>query len=197
MPADEETLIQDAAFPARSIKHSSIKNYLAAVRHLHIRNGFEFNLKKCPRLQLVCRGIKRSQGCSTRTRLPITENHLKLFFCFLAVPQTSRFDSKMIWAAMTLAFFGFLRLSDLTCNSVYSKDTHLSPSDISFLPSWDDPKHFSVHIKISKTDPFRTGQTILIGKSGQEICPLKGMKNYLSVRESSSGPLFKYLSGTL
>ena len=107
MPADEETLIQYVAFLARSIKHSSIKNYLAAVRHLHIRNGYELNLKKCLRLQLICRGIKRSQGCSTCTRLPITINHLKLFSCLLAVPQVSRFDSLMIWAAMTLPSLGF------------------------------------------------------------------------------------------
>ena len=124
MPADEETLMQYAAFLARSIKHSSINT------PLFIRNGYELNLKNCPPPphQLVCRGIKRSQDCSTRTRLPITVNDLKLFFCFLAVPQTSRFDSKMIWAAMTLAFLGFLRLSEITCNSVYSQDTQLSVS---------------------------------------------------------------------
>ena len=135
MPADEETPIQYAAFLARSIKHSSIKNYITAVRHLHTRNGYELNLKKCLRLKLVCRVIKRSLGCSTRTRVPITINHLKLFFCFLVVPQTSRLDSKMIWAAKILAFFGFLRLSELTYNSVYSQDIHLSPSDVSFLPT--------------------------------------------------------------
>ena len=195
MPTDEETLIQYAAFLARSIKHSSIKNYLAAVRHLHIRNGYELKLKKCLRLQLICRGIKRSQGCSTRTRLPITISHLKLFQCFLAIPKTGQFDSIMFWAAMTLAFFGFLRLSELTCNGAYSQDIHLSPSDITFLPTWDDPVHFSVRIKASKTDPFRTGQTILIGKSDQTICPLQAMQTYLLVRGSSPGPLFQHFSG--
>ena len=196
MPTDEETLIQYAAFLAQSIKHASIKNYLAAVRHLHIRNGYELNLKKCLRLQLVCRGIKRSQGSSKRTRLPITISHLKLFHCFLAIPQTGRFDSIMIWAAMTLAFFGFLRLSELTCTGTYSPAIHLSPSDITFLPTWDDPVHFSVQIKASKTDPFRTGQTILIGKSDQTICPLKAMQTYLLIRGSSPGPLFQHFSGT-
>jgi hypothetical protein len=53
MPADENTLIQFVAYLAKSIKHSSIKGYLAAVRHLHIRNGFELDLKKYVRLQLV------------------------------------------------------------------------------------------------------------------------------------------------
>ena len=38
MPVDENTLVQYAAYLVRSIKYSSIKSYLAAVRHLHILN---------------------------------------------------------------------------------------------------------------------------------------------------------------
>lgn len=55
LPTDEETLIQYAAYLAKTIKHSSIKGYLAAVRHLHIRSGYELDLKKFLRLQLICR----------------------------------------------------------------------------------------------------------------------------------------------
>ena len=80
LPADEDTLIKYAVFLARSLKYSSIKGYLAAVRHFHIRHGFVVDLNKCLRLQLVCRGIKRSQGTKlTRVRLPITIKHLRLF----------------------------------------------------------------------------------------------------------------------
>lgn len=57
LPTVEDTLTQYAAFLARSIKYSSIKGYLAAVRHLHIRRDFTLGLNKCLRLQLVCRGF--------------------------------------------------------------------------------------------------------------------------------------------
>lgn len=80
---------------------------MAAVRHLHIRSGYDLDLKKFLRLQWICRGIKRSQGDSTRIQLPITINHLKLFFQLLAIPTTTNYDSIMIWAGMTLAFFWF------------------------------------------------------------------------------------------
>lgn len=190
LPANEDTLIKYAAFLARSIKYSSIKGYLAAVRHFHIRRGFELDLNKCLRLQLVCRGIKRSQGTNqTRIRLPITIKHLRLFHSLLAISYTSNYDSVMIWAAMTLAFFGFLRLGELTCNSKFSPETHISPEDVTFLPSWENPDHLSVHIKISKTDSFRSGQTILIGKTHQPVCPVQAMKAYLSTRDRSLGPL--------
>lgn len=193
---DESTLVQYAAYLARSIKYSSIKSYLAAVRHLHIRNGYDLDLKKYPRLQLICKGIKRSQGCSTRVRLPITIHHLNLFFCLLAIPHTSNYDSLMIWAAMTLAFFGFMRLGELTCNSKYSFEIHLSPSDVRFLPTLSHPDYMSIQVKISKCDPFRVGHTILIGKTNQPICPVKAMKMYLRARTNTPGPLFQYQSGT-
>ena len=92
IPTDEETLIQYVAYLAMTIKHSSIKGYLAAVRHLHICSGYDLDLKKFIRLQLVCHGIKRSQGDSSRIRLPITITHLKLFFQLLAIPNTTSYD---------------------------------------------------------------------------------------------------------
>ena len=77
---DEDTLIQYVAFLAKSIKKSSIKGYLAAVGHFHVRLGFPLDLNKFLRLELVCRGIKRSQGAgSKRVQLPISVQHLRLF----------------------------------------------------------------------------------------------------------------------
>ncbi len=100
---DSEPLLTEfVAFLAKSIRYTSIKTYLAAVRHFHIRCGLVLNLSKMLRLQLVLRGIKRSQGEQLRVRLPITINHLKLFQMLFAVPFTQCFDSKMIWTAMTL-----------------------------------------------------------------------------------------------
>ena len=43
IPTDEETLIQYVAYLAKTIKHSSIKGYLAAVRHLHICSGYDLD----------------------------------------------------------------------------------------------------------------------------------------------------------
>ena len=183
------------SYLAKTIKHSSIKGYLAAVRHLHICSGYELDLKKFLRLRLICRGIKRSQGDSPRIRLPITISHLKLFFHLLAIPTATNFDSIMTWAAMTLAFFGFLRLREMTCNSPYSSAIHLSPGDIAFFPTYYKPEYMSVRVKISKTDPFRSGQTIIIGRTNENVCLVMAMKNYLSSRGNAEGPLFQHLSG--
>ena len=88
------------------------------------------------RLQLVLRGIKRSQGDQIRVRLPITIHHLQLFYMMLAMPTTTNYHSLMLWAAMTLAFIGFLRLGELTCNSKFNFYIHLSPEDVVFNSSF-------------------------------------------------------------
>lgn len=119
----------------------------------------------------------------------------RLFYSHLAIPYTPNFDSFILWAAMTLAFFGFLRVEKLICNSTFSPDTHLSLRDVTFLPSWDNPDYMSVRINISKTGPFRRGQTITIGKTNKLVCPVKAMKAYISVRTTTSGPLFIFTSG--
>ena len=55
----------------------------------------------------------------------------------------------------------------------------------------------SFQVKISKTDPFQIGHTILIGKTNQPICPVKAMKMYLATKTNIPGPLFQYQSGSL
>ena len=88
-----------------------------------------------------------------------------------------------------------LRLGELTCKNKFSPDFHMSPADITFLPSWNSPDHISVRIKVSKTDPFRIGHSLFIGKTNQPVCPVKAMKAYLTTRGTTPGPLFQFLSG--
>ena len=65
LPASEWTLMLLATHLSHTVKASSIKVYLAAVRLLHIENGFANPLSNCLWLKRVLRGVKRSQGIST------------------------------------------------------------------------------------------------------------------------------------
>ena len=55
-----------------NLNHSSINVYLSAVQSLHIDRGLPDPLINCLQLQRLLRGIKRVQGSSSLTRLPIT-----------------------------------------------------------------------------------------------------------------------------
>ncbi len=54
------------------------------------------------------------------------------------------------------------------------------------------PGLLSVHLKASKTDPFRKGVTLFIGKELSELCPVSAMLAYLLVRGKQSGSLFRF-----
>ena len=190
LPADENWLTFFSTYMARYVKTETIKVYLAAIRYMHIINGCNLDLQSFLRLQYVLKGIKRTQGQSKRVRLPITLTHLKLFQLLFSSPST---HNEMLWAALKLAFFGFLRVSEFTCPGTFNPKLHLSCKDITFFSPQGKPKYMKVNLKVSKTDSFRTGVTLITGCLRTEICPVSAMLKYISHKSSTDadGPLFQ------
>ena len=93
-------------------------------------------------------------------------------------------------------FFGFLRVSEFTIPSQeqYDQSCHLSLGGVS-LDNRDTPRLLRIHIKQSKTDPFRRGVEIYLGATDDSICPLKGILPYLALRGRRDGPLFIFSDG--
>lgn len=192
-PVDEWTPCLFVSFLAESIQHSSIKVYLAAVRSLHIEQGFPDPLINCLRLQRVMRGIKRSQGSPAAQRFPVTDSILSLVHQAL---DLSSFDHCMFWAACTLGYFGFLRSAEFTVPNLasFSPELHLSVADVS-VDSRLSPSGMRIWIKASKTDPFRQGCYIHIGLGKAPLCAVHAMLSYLALRGDKPGPLFLLRSG--
>ena len=67
-------------------------------------------------------------------------------------------DSAMIWAACCIGFFEFLRSGEFTVPSLLDYDpcVHLSLSDVA-VDSHSNPSILRLHLKQSKTDPYRVG----------------------------------------
>jgi hypothetical protein len=99
----------------RGLSAATISVYLASVRSLHIDRGFPDPLKDTPRLHRVLRGIRRSRSARRPTRLPITQSVLAAIQAALSADS---YDHSMFWAACSLAFFGFLRVSEFTCSGI-------------------------------------------------------------------------------
>jgi len=102
----------------------------------------------------------------------------------------------MFRAACTLAYFGFLRSAELTVPNLasFSPALHLGVVDIS-VDSDSHPDCLRVRIKASKTDPYRKGCFIHIGKGSFPLCALQALMAYLVVRGNSGGPLFLFQDG--
>ena len=102
----------------------------------------------------------------------------------------------MFWAACNLAYFGFLRSAEFTVPNLasFSNALHLNVQDIA-VDSDTNPSCLQVRIKASKTDLFRKGCFIHIGRSNYPLCALQLVMAYLSVRGNSGAPLFVFQDG--
>ena len=106
------------------------------------------------------------------------------------------YDHSMFWAACTLAYFGFLRSAEFTVPNLasFNSSMHLQVADLAF-DSLTAPTSLRVIIKASKTDPFRKGCQIHIGRGHPPLCAVSAMAAYLQLRGGASGPLFLLKDG--
>ena len=190
-PALEHNLILFCTHLASYSSHDNIKVHLAAIKHHAIIEGFPTPLKDFDRLYLSVRGIKRSLGSSRSLpkRLPITPSLLRVIHHNLFNSSRLFQDKIMIWAAITTAFFGFLRISEYTSTHKTSHDPTLTLllSDVSFGLDC-----VSLNIKASKTDPFRQGVTVRIAANHSFLCPVAALLSYLPLHPTGLGPLFAF-----
>ncbi|CAB4014139.1 Retrovirus-related Pol poly from transposon 412 [Paramuricea clavata] len=128
-----------------------------------------------------------SQVIDRYKRQPIITAILRSIFSQL---KMSNYDD-MFWAACCLAYFGFLRSSKFTVpnGDNFSQALHLSVSDIT-ADQRVASSRTQVNIKVSKTDPFRQGCVITLGRGTSPLYPVEALFNYLDVRGGASGPLF-------
>ena len=149
-PASALTLCYFCCSLAQRMSHNAIKVYLAGIRLEHVERNLP-DPTQDELLHLLYIGIRRSQGDKRRTRLPITISILCLLKTQLR-PQTSfsLLEKCLLWAAFTLAFYGFLRASEFATN------------DLTWLDLQMGTKHYSLLIRQSKTDSFCHGHILTI-----------------------------------
>lgn len=200
VPASEKVLCRFVAHTADAgLRYRTIKVYLSAVRFLHIAEGekdpFEPGLA---RLQYILQGIRRAEadkGTEKRERRPILPEILrKMKAVWEQAPPPG---AAMLWAACCLGFSCFLRSGEMTVqsNGSYDPGCHLSLADIA-VDNPADPAVLRVHIKQSKTDPFRKGIHLFVGRTQSDICPVRAILKYLVARGKKEGPLFMFPDGS-
>ena len=194
VPSTKRQVALFATHLSTSLRLPTIRVYLAAVSFLHHVGGHRNPVSGNTILKLVLRGIQRKQTQSQcRTpRLPITPqilaDPLKHLGCDSTIPSQDRL---MLKAAMSLAFFGFLHVSELTVPAYHTSRQFLARRDIQFLGH-----QLKVFLTHSKTDQFGQGSVITVGCSEDACCPVSAMQHYLeSCRTPPSRPLFHFRNG--
>ena len=149
-----------------------------------------------PMLELILRGSRKEQsGDQKRSRLPITPSILEQLRRVWNKDPSDR-DNVMLWAACCVGFFGFLRSGELTApeKEEFDPKQHLTVKDIA-IENLANPRTISIRIEQSKTDPFRQGVTIYLGRTDSMLCPVAALLSYLVLRGRGKGPLFKFKDG--
>ena len=196
LPLQENHLELYVTAVSKRLAHKSIKSYLSAIKFIHTYRGFNLAGLFGDRLRLLVRAVKREQGPDfTRPRrFPITPALLAdLFAC--ASRSFNNYDALLFRAAVSLAFFGLLRVSEFTSpsNTQFSGLCHLGLEDVAF----DSRRQLMlVRLKVSKSDPFRAGTIIRIAPSRHPLCATQTMAAFLPLRRLlGPGPLFILSNG--
>ena len=177
------------------LSYPTIKLYLAGIRNMYIHWGGTNPLvhvsgRPLYKLEMLLRGVKKTQAQARPLRDPITVNILNKLAQKLDHGYFGPYTDKLMKAACFLAFFGFLRCGEFTCPSYdFDPGLHLCLKDVTVYPQF-----IGVNIKVSKTDPFRQGCVIKLFKTGSPLCPYSALLQFLQVRHtfrnSSLEPFF-------
>ena len=91
----------------------------------------------------------------------------------------------------------FFRLSQGGRNDDARRGRLRSGSSFKFRGRGDprQPSFVRLTLKQSKTDPFRKGVDLYVGRTGSDLCPVAALLSYLHCRGSTAGPLFLFASG--
>ncbi|CAC5398459.1 unnamed protein product [Mytilus coruscus] len=166
------------------LKYSTIKLYLAGIRHFSIANCSVSPLvdnvgKPLLRLQNILNGMKKTENKSVRQKVPITYSVLHQIYQYL---QKGIFDPHLDFTMSTAAvvgFFGFLRCSEFTCKQSFDSALNLTMDDVVFVSDCQ----VNLRLKASKTDIFRHGVIIKLFKTNYNICPYVQLSKYVTSRK--------------
>ena len=137
-------------------------------------------------------GMKRTKSRGTDTRLPITYELLSKIVGILPNICSSSYESKLFAAAFSIAFFGFLRVGEITHSKSNGVFNHtIGIEDVQVFDS-----SIQLHIASSKTDQYGSGVKLLISEQADNsVCPVFHLKHFLGVRPCLAGPLFCHFGG--
>ena len=159
LPASKATIAYFAADLSNTLSPTTIDEYIAVVGSLHQQAGLPNPTSHNPTLNMVKKDLRRAHTAlpSSTPRQPITTQILADIL--QAIKQSHNVcshDRLMLTAAFTLAFFGFLQISELTTPSkVFNPKIHPSVNNIRWSKN-----HFTYHLPHSKTNQFFKGHTV-------------------------------------
>ena len=104
--------------------------YISSVRSLHLVNCLSDPVECDQHLAMMLNGWKRNLMGNKCERLPITMCEMRKLKNFIKQSRWCYYDKRMMWSACTIAFSGFLRVSEYTARYSENKMTYLKCGEV-------------------------------------------------------------------
>lgn len=145
-----------------------------------------------PNIRQLMKGVRRDKH-SVDDRQPITSQILGVMIRSLPAITSSTYEAALFEAAFSLAFFGFLRLSEFTCNSKRSTETEmLLAHDVRV-----EGHTVFISLRHSKSNQFGRPQVITLAESNNNAtCPVQAVKKFMAMRPTRSPSFFCHFDRT-
>ena len=191
LPLDEAILQRYVVDLSKSVSYQTVKVYLAGIQYHYHMSESNISITSMVRLYYLLRGIRRTQGSTyTRNRRqPITTHHLYIVKFRLLLLNYTELQRLALRTTASVAFFGLLRCSEYTCASSTQFDP-LVDLMVHNVTIAHNLSIMSLRNKASKTDPFRLGCAVRIGRVDNDLCAVRLMHQYISVHPYPDEPLF-------
>jgi len=176
-------------------KASTISSYVSGLSFFHKCQNYD-DPADCFVVRKMLEGCRRDRPSIPDFRHPLTQPLLQQAVKGAQLVCNSIYETYLFQAAMTLAFYAFLRVGEFTTSGTNQEHGRaLQMSDIALKVSVSGGKRIEqvhVTIRFSKTDQSGRSTTLIISESGdgQNTCPVLAMKQYLAMRTQGAGQLF-------
>jgi integrase len=147
------------------VSNSVLEGYFYAINWKHELSLFD-NPCAHKLTKLTFDGSRRILCQPKRKKQPVTADILNRIVNLYSNGGKMNFKDNRLCTMCILGFSGFLRFSELS--SLQMKDIKIYEN------------HMSLFIKKSKTDQLQKGSEIVIAKTGNKLCPVSWLKNYLA-----------------
>ena len=169
------------------VKAAQLQNYVSAIKNFSIRFSMPSHFCDHPKVHMYIKSLQKSAPVNVKINQIIDIQLLKA----LITCCDRTFLGDIFKTCYLLAFFTFLRLSNLVPHTVHSFNVvkHLTKGDIFFARD-----HATVLIKWTKTLQFANqARMIKIPMLNNIICPVAALKKCLKITPGDkNSPLFQY-----
>jgi integrase len=150
-----------------------LESHFYAIKWYH---DFNFTSNPCSDkfLSLVIEGGRRILGKPVNKKEPFTPEMLRLIVSKYG--DENDLSKLRVCVICLLGFSGFLRYSELS---------NIKMKNIIFHDS-----HVELTLDQSKTDIYRRGNTVVIAKTGNDLCPVTWLKKYVQLADLNYNPEF-------